>query len=558
MLKSLYIENYALIEKLQIQFGKGLNVITGETGTGKSIILGALGLILGDRAKSDMIRQDADRAVVEAVIAVSVYPDMDILQDTGDELIIRREVYANGRSRCFVNDSPVQLNVLSDLGNYLIDLHGQHEHQSLFKIENHLQYLDNYGGYQDLLIQVKDLFALYQDCDRALDAMKNQETLIHSKEELLRFQVSEIEKINPKTGEDTALESEERILRNAEKLHETVQLIQDLVYDGEGSVIERLSRAAQVLTQQNMIDKKFEKWAEDCDSARILAQEMVHGLQNFVSQNDFNPEHLQEIRERLNALSFLKKKYGTTLDEVLKFLSESQEALARITGLDDQIRQKEQELQDIREKLSQSCIQLSNERRGITPKLNAELIQILRDLGLSHAEIEIRITQKEHTKGPVTWEGKKLSVTEKGFDQAEFLISLNPGEQPRPLRQIASGGEISRIMLAIKTVMAESDNIPILVFDEIDTGISGRVARVVGKNLRAVSQKHQIVCITHLPQIASMADAHYAVLKITEQGRTRTQVRRLGDDDRIIEIAKLLGGETVTETAIQSARELLQ
>ncbi|MFC1568645.1 DNA repair protein RecN [bacterium] len=562
MLKTLTIKNYALIEILEINFHKGLNIITGETGTGKSIILGALGLILGDRAKTEMIRQGAERAIVEAVIEIpNSFPEdffteiMDTINN--QELIIRREVNATGRSRCFINDSPVPLALFTELGDLLIDLHGQHEHQALFKIDNHLTYLDNYGDYNDLLLTVKTLSKKYITQLNELNELKSHEANIKSKQELLAFQVQEIENVDPQPAEDEKLESEERILRDAEKLNETFQILEKLLYSGEGAVVENLSTAKQYLTQHMALDERFKRWGEECDSARISVQELYGAIQSFVTQIEYNPQRLEEIRDRLSQLILLKKKYGGSLEKVLIFFQNAVQELKQIDSLDDDIAKKTIELDQVRDDFSRNCCLLSKNRNETAVKLSKDIIKILMDLGLAHGELKINIHQKEMIEGPVQWNGKNYSASIKGMDQAEFLISLNPGEDPKPLRYVASGGEISRIMLAIKTILASTDNVPILVFDEIDTGISGRIARVVGKNLKHVSEKHQIICITHLPQIASLGDIHFTVEKEMDDGRTRTTLRQLNDDDRVIEIAKLLGGETITETTLENAKELL-
>lgn len=561
MLKTLIVENYALIESLRIDFHSGLNIITGETGTGKSIIIGALGLILGDRAKTDIIRQGAEKALVEAVLSVpkSISSTLaDEIAPPYDELLIRREVYSNGRNRCFVNDSPVTLSILADLGNLLIDLHGQHEHQALFRIENHLNYLDNYESNNELLDIVVESYNSYLSCLRELNEIKNRENELKNKEQLLSFQVQEIQRVDPKSGEDIDLDNQERILRNAEKLHESLNFLENLLYDGEGCVVEQLSEANRHLIQYQPIDDRFNKWAEECDSARISVQELFHTIQAFVNQIDFNADHLEEIRTRLSALTQLKKKYGGSLDEVLSFFTCSKNELKQIETLDETIQKKTEELSAIQKAFSDYCLQLSESRKNNALELSHDIVRVLSELGLQHAKVNIQLTQKEKEDGPVLLDNKTYAATQKGIDHAEFMISLNAGENPKPLRQIASGGEISRIMLALKTVMAETDQIPILVFDEIDTGISGRIARVVGKNLKEVSRKHQIICITHLPQIASLGDKHFTVMKEMSDGRTRTIVHSLSEQDRVVEIAKLLGGETITDNTLQNARELLQ
>jgi DNA repair protein RecN (Recombination protein N) len=561
MLKNLRIENYALIESLTLQFYGGLNIITGETGTGKSILMGALGLILGDRSKTDMIRQGSDKAVVEAEILIpdsipaGFFNDSLELSVAGKEVILRRELHRSGRSRAFIDDNPVPLNLLTELGDQLIDLHGQHDHQALLYIENHLSYLDNYSGNHELLNQTRLQFNSYVTCLRELNELKSNYEEFKKQQELLRFQLHEIDRSNPEPDEDTNLEQEERLLNQAEKLVETGQILEQLLYEGDSSVISRLSSARSQLLQHQDVSDQFAQWIKECDAARITVQELYRGVNAFLNQIDFDAGHLEQIRQRLGELSLLKKKYGPTLSDVLNFQQSGKQQLAKITTLDETVRNKEIQLT---QQFSETCNRLSEIRRSQSKALSKAIIDVLKDLGLNHVEINIQLLRKEDPAGPVELDGKRYQATEKGLEQIEFLISLNPGESPRPLRQIASGGEISRIMLAIKTVLAETDDIPVLVFDEIDTGISGRIARVVGKNLKAVSQKHQVICITHLPQIASMGDVHYSVDKEIQSGRTRTIVRQLNAEDRVLEIAKLLGGEKITDSTLATAKELLQ
>jgi DNA repair protein RecN (Recombination protein N) len=564
MLKNLRIENYALIESLTLQFYGGLNIITGETGTGKSILMGALGLILGDRSKTDMIRQGSDKAVVEAEILIpdsipaGFFNDSLELSVAGKEVILRRELHRSGRSRAFIDDNPVPLNLLTELGDQLIDLHGQHDHQALLYIENHLSYLDNYSGNHELLNQTRLQFNSYVTCLRELNELKSNYEEFKKQQELLRFQLHEIDRSNPEPDEDTNLEQEERLLNQAEKLVETGQILEQLLYEGDSSVISRLSSARSQLLQHQDVSDQFAQWIKECDAARITVQELYRGVNAFLNQIDFDAGHLEQIRQRLGELSLLKKKYGPTLSDVLNFQQSGKQQLAKITTLDETVRNKEIQLTQLRQQFSETCNRLSEIRRSQSKALSKAIIDVLKDLGLNHVEINIQLLRKEDPAGPVELDGKRYQATEKGLEQIEFLISLNPGESPRPLRQIASGGEISRIMLAIKTVLAETDDIPVLVFDEIDTGISGRIARVVGKNLKAVSQKHQVICITHLPQIASMGDVHYSVDKEIQSGRTRTIVRQLNAEDRVLEIAKLLGGEKITDSTLATAKELLQ
>lgn len=562
MLKKLHIQNYALIEKLDIHFGPGLTILTGETGAGKSIIIGALSLLLGERAKTDVIRKGASMAVVEGYFhAPETREWQQIARDnefSGEELLLRREIHDSGRSRAFVNDSPVSITLLSTIGDLLVDLHGQHAHQTLLKDDKHLDYLDNFGVGFELRERMSQSYKRYRSLNNQLETLKQQDADLRKKQELLEFQVQEIEKADPKPGEEEALEKEERILQNSEKLFQASNELTDLLYDGEGSVIERISTAESSLSALKDVDDLFIKWKNDCESVRITVQEMIHSLQDFVDKIEFNPERLEEIRERLGLFTRLKKKYGATIGEVLDFYVASKSELSQLESIEDEMAQATKALEEERVRMTQIAQELSEKRKTLALELESMIIAALEELGLKKGVFRIDLNQKPAPDGPVCVDGKCYAVESRGIDLAEFFISLNPGEDPKPLAKVASGGEISRIMLALKTVLAEADDIPVLVFDEIDTGISGRIASVVGKNLKDVAEKHQVVCITHLPQIASAGESHFSVRKVIKGERSLTRVQSLSDEERIQEIAKLIGGETVSESAIQSAKELLQ
>jgi len=560
MLKQLFIKNYALIDEIRIDFASGLNILTGETGAGKSIIIGALGLLLGERAKSDVIRQGEKMAVVEGLFQAPQIQLQDLIDSdlsSNSEFLLRREVHENGRSRAFINDSPISNTVLSQIGDRLIDLHGQHAHQTLLHQERHIEYLDNFGVGSSLLYQVKMSFLKVQSLTTKLNEfIKNKERL-KERQDLLAFQLKEIEQIKPEHGEEEQLEQEERLLRNSERLVETANRLSSILYDGEDSVAEQLSTSENDLSALSAVDIQFEKWAKDCESARILIQEMVSSFQSYVSKIEFNPERLEEIRERLGLFTLLKKKYGGSMEAVLSFWDTLKKELSQLDNIDEEDAKLKVQLEDEIQKFSKLCFELSSIREALSKELEKSTLGVLRELGLPNSEFSIQIDQTKNEKGFVRCEGVTYAASKNGIDNVEFYISTNPGESPKPLAKIASGGEVSRIMLSLKSVLADADQIPVLVFDEIDTGISGRIARVVGSQLKKVSDKHQVICITHLPQIASMGNSHYCVEKTVVDNRSQTHIRLLSENERISEIAKLLGGEETTESTLQSARELL-
>jgi len=560
MLKQLFIKNYALIDEIRIDFASGLNILTGETGAGKSIIIGALGLLLGERAKSDVIRQGEKMAVVEGLFQAPQIQLQDLIDSdlsSNSEFLLRREVHENGRSRAFINDSPISNTVLSQIGDRLIDLHGQHAHQTLLHQERHIEYLDNFGVGSSLLYQVKMSFLKVQSLTTKLNEfIKNKERL-KERQDLLAFQLKEIEQIKPEHGEEEQLEQEERLLRNSERLVETANRLSSILYDGEDSVAEKLSTSENDLSALSAVDIQFEKWAKDCESARILIQEMVSSFQSYVSKIEFNPERLEEIRERLGLFTLLKKKYGGSMEAVLSFWDTLKKELSQLDNIDEEDAKLKVQLEDEIQKFSKLCFELSSIREALSKELEKSTLGVLRELGLPNSEFSIQIDQTKNEKGFVRFKGITYAASKNGIDNVEFFISTNPGESPKPLAKIASGGEVSRIMLSLKSVLADADQIPVLVFDEIDTGISGRIARVVGSQLKKVSDKHQVICITHLPQIASMGNSHYCVEKTVVDNRSQTHIRLLSENERISEIAKLLGGEETTESTLQSARELL-
>ena len=562
MLKKLYIKDYALIDELSVKLGPGLNILTGETGTGKSIIIGALSLLLGERTNTDVIRQGAKVAVVEGFFNVPSSSRWDTaLKDkidlTPDGLLLRREVHETGRSRAFANDSPIPNTLLSNIGDLLIDLHGQHAHQTLLNMQHHLDYLDNFGVDSGLLQHLKESYKRFKSLTSKLENLREKESRLQEKRELLEFQLQEIDKANPREGEEESLELEERTLQNSERLLQTSRIISDLLYDGEGSVSEKLSTVETDLARLSGVDTVFEKWMKDCESARITAEEIVNSFQAYVSRVEFDPQRMEEVRERLGLFSRLKKKYGGSIEQVNQFRERIRDELVQIETMGDEIEEIANELEEEQEKLSIFCRNVSELRKKIISELTDKTIKVMEELGLKNSMFDVVLKQKEESQGPVQIESKHFSVSSRGIDSAEFLISLNPGEYPKSLSRIASGGEISRIMLALKAVLAEADEIPVLVFDEIDTGISGRIARVVGKNLREVAKKHQVICITHLPQIASMGELHFCVEKKVKANRSQTTIRPLNTEEKVVEIAKLIGGEEISESAIQSARELL-
>ncbi len=564
MLKSLYVENFALIDKLEVQFEPGLNIITGETGAGKSILIDALGSTLGSKIESESLRKGATKTVAECIFQIknnhelSSYLKICNIEGFDDTIILRKEISDSLRNRAFVNDSPIPNSILTDIGNLLVDLHGQHEHQSLLNVNYHIQYLDEFGDYYPLLTEVEANYNNFISLIDQLKALKERERTLAEKRDLFEFQLDEIKNINPNHGEEEALIQEEKILQNSEKLFQlSNELFHDL-YDKHDSVYDRVSEALNKLDQLAAIDNRFENIKSDCNAARVSIEEIAKFLQGYFNNIEFNPERLEQIRVRLGQFSMLKRKYHRTMDEIIAYGEQIQQEIHDIENIDMLVINKQREIDDQQKKMSQLCQELSSRRTEASQKLEEEVLEKLVQLGMKNAKFKVNIEWVADQKGAVILDSTNYRTSEKGIDQIEFYIAANPGEDLKPLAKVASGGEISRIMLALKSSLAQVDRIPVLIFDEIDMGISGRIAQSVGLALKRLSKTHQIICITHLPQIASMGDHHFVVEKISEQNSTRMQIRKLTTEDRAFEIAKLMGGESVTETHVQAARELIE
>jgi DNA repair protein RecN (Recombination protein N) len=562
MLRSLYIRDYALIEELTVEFDSGLNIITGETGAGKSILMGALKMILGERASLEVIRTGAKKAIIEGVFDNTgsgrirkLLEDNEL--DPADQIILRREISA-AQSRAFVNDTPAPLNVIREVASHLIDLHGQHEHQMLLRTETHVEVLDQFAGLGDLLARYQAQYAETADLVRELDALVAQERDLRQQKEQYEFQIKEIDTVGLEEGEEDALESEERILANAERLYEATLQMYDLLYESDNAVNDHLVRVRNELQDLARIDAGLEESAREAESAQIVVAELAHFLQDYNARIEFNPERLAFIRSRLGDLEMLKRRYGGTLESVLthrKDIGVRYELAVNFEGAIDTLNKKIAESQA---QLSDTARRLSRKRREGGERVVKAIVAELDRLGMPHSRFEVRFTQTPSNDGWIMDdEGRRTQAFPNGMDQVEFFISTNPGEALKPLARVASGGEISRIMLGLKTILAKSERLPILVFDEIDSGVSGTIANKVGESMRDLGQYHQIIAITHLAQIAAMGDVHYRVSKHVENGRTHSTISRLPDAERVHQVASLISGAEITDAALQSARELM-
>lgn len=565
MLKSLYVKNYVLIDELRIEFGEGLNIITGETGAGKSILVDAFGAVLGETLSKDAIRRGASKAIFEAQFELdAAQPIKNVLlqydiDDDDTQLIVRRELNASGRSRAFVNDSPVSLSMLAELGDLLVDLHGQHEHQLLLKSGKHIDYLDAFAGHTDLLLKMREAYKNLKAAQKESVALEEKQRQSNQARDLLMFQHNEIAAVEPEAGEDEALAQEELILRNAELLFEKSNALYEQLYNRDGAVAEVLRAAEKQLDDLQQIDSGFTSLRSECENARIIIDDIANALQKYAGDITFDAERLENIRQRLSLLNGLKKKYGGSLAAVLAHQEKVNNELLLLENLSEAIEQLHIRMEEQRRELGKLAAMASENRRAGAAKLGEQVTHELAQLGMPKAEFKVSQQSRETENATfVTIEGQNFRISAKGIDEIEFVIQPNPGEALKPLASIASGGEISRVMLALKTLLAESDQVPVLVFDEIDAGISGRVAQSVGLSLRRLAKGRQIISITHLPQIASMAQHHYLVEKQMDAGHTRSLIRRLEDDERKEHIARLFGGETVTQAHLDSAQDLIR
>jgi DNA repair protein RecN (Recombination protein N) len=561
MLKELNIKNFAIIDQLRVEFTAGLNVFTGETGAGKSIVVDALNLALGERASVDLIRTGCQEAVVEAAFELNGRGTADVTtllsgqgieMNAGEDLIVRRVLSSAGKNKVYINGSLANLATLSALGASLADIHGQHEHQSLLSLERQMEMLDSFGG----LGQLRDTFA--QDYHRLLEARKELGELEAGerdrahREDMLRFQKSEIETATLKPGEDAELANEQKVLANSEKIAGLSRAADEALYSADNSVLSGLKKAITGMKEIAAIDSRLVPALELCEAGRAQIEEASREVSAYADRVEFDPDRLEQIGDRLDLIQKLKKKYGSTIEEIIEFGAKAAAGLERMERSTEEIERLNKDIQTIKSGLTTGAKELTKKRAAAARELEKKIETELAHLGMTKTTFIAKITQEP---GDDTLDGHKLGP--RGADRVEFLISPNPGEDPKSLVKIASGGELSRIMLALKTILVEGDNIPTLVFDEVDAGIGGAVAEEVGKKLKRIAVKRQVFCITHLPQIASMATSHYGVSKSVKKDRTSTEVRLLEKKDRQDEIARMLGGKTITEATLRHAEEMI-
>jgi DNA repair protein RecN (Recombination protein N) len=537
MLRYLSIRNLAVIEHVQVEFEPGLNVLTGETGAGKSILVEAVGLLLGGRASSDLVRTGEDTAQVEGQF-----------EDGGREVVVRREVTAQGRSRAFIDGALATAASLRDLSDRLIELHGQHEHQVLLDPASHLDLLDAYAGLEDRRAHVADAFARLQALRTELQALQLDERQKAARVDLLTFQRDEIARARLRAGEDDELTGARQVLANAEKLQRLSAEAYSLLYDSEDAVLGSLTGVWRRVDELAALDPRAHPYMESRDAIKSQLEDLAYFLRSYSEAIDASPGRLNEVEDRLVLIERLKRKYGPTLADVLAHHDRCEEDLTAVAHLDDRAVQVSTDLDRARTDYLTEAGALSAERRKAADTFASALEASLAELAMARTRFEVRF--QPGAAGEATW-------TARGTDQAEFLLSPNPGEDLRPLSRIASGGELSRVMLALRGLARPSGRAPTLIFDEVDAGIGGRAADDVGRRLRELGRDAQVLCITHLPQIAAAGAAHFRVIKAVRGDRTIAAVERLRDEERPEELARMMAGAAVTSAALLSARDLL-
>ena len=567
MLRLLKITNFAIIDDLEIAFGPGLNVLTGETGAGKSIIFDALNLTLGARARGDLVRTGAKEAVVESVFEIpdttGGFATRSLLDEAGveiedeGELIVRRRVAEAGRSRIYLNGVLGTASLLSSVGERLVNIHGQHAHQSLLRPAGHLGLLDDFAQTSGERAALGELVRELKSAEEELRTHREGVRERAQRADLLRFQVEELEKAALRAGELSEIEAELPRLRNAGRLIEGAASLYERLYESEGAIVEKTGEIQRGLEDIAGLDESLGPLLEEAASAQAQLESLADSLRYYAEGIEHDPERLEALEAKRALVREMIRKYGSDEAECLAYLEECRNSLAVISDEEGT----EARLVDARDALqidlSKSALALSEERARAAKSLDARMEEALAELGLAGARFQTLITHQEDPEGFIRVGGRAVAIRADGIDRAQFHFSPNPGEPPRPLSRVASGGELSRLMLSLESVLRRADLIPTLIFDEVDAGIGGAVAEVVGRKLKGVSESHQVLVVTHLPQVASLGARHFRVAKHVAEGRTATRIELLEDGERVEEIARMGTGLEITAAAREHAREML-
>lgn len=550
MLLNLHVKNLALIEEVDVDFEKGLIVLTGETGAGKSLILGSVNIALGNKASKDMIRKGTDYSLVELTFSVSEncakqLKKYDIYMEKDNIITVTRKI-SEGRSISKINGETVNIKTLKNVMSLLIDIHGQHDHQSLLYTKNHLDILDKFAkdSILELKEKIKEEYSKYTKLIKKLEEFNIDEGQKAREIEFAEYEVNEIESANLKPEEDVQVEEEFKKLSNSKEIVSALSEIYNaLSYETAGGLGNIINKAVMDINSIKGMDEKISQFQTELYDIDNLCRELTSQIYDYNSGMDFNPEYVREVEERLDVINHLKLKYGNSIEEILRYKEEKEEYLEKLNNMTDEMESVKNQISELEGTLNNLCTKLSEQRKKAAKELEVLVKQALVDLNFIAVEFEIQITRKE-------------SIGENGFDNVEFMISTNPGESVKPLVKVASGGELSRIMLAIKSILATEDDIDTLIFDEIDTGISGQTAMKVAEKMAKISRNHQVICISHLSQIAAMADSHYLIKKTADENSTTTSIKKLTRQQSIEELVRINGGSGITEAGLIHATEM--
>lgn len=557
MLVELNIQNFAILENLNINFTKGFNVLTGETGAGKSIIVEAISLILGERASRELIRTGSDKAVIEGIFYLE---EPEIVKKTLSEygieiskdnyLLLSREIFSTGRSVSRVNGRTVTLSMLNKITENIIDIHGQHEHQSLLNVKNHIKIVDAFGdmNFKNLKNSIGRLYEEVVDLKKKVHNL-SMGTIERDREiDLLKYQIEEINDANLSIEEEKEVEQEYNKMANAREISSTVGDVVDILNSDDynySSILDQLNRSIALMNNIEEYDDKIKEINNSLENLNFELQEISITLMQYIEGIDYSEERMVYLEDRIDIINTLKKKYGNTITEILEYKDEISRKLDILINNENEIQKLNLDIEKLEKKLKENCKLLSKKRKVISKEIEKAISKELNQLNMQKVILKVNFEKLDY-------------FTREGYDKVEFLISTNLGEELKPLSKIASGGEISRIMLAFKTILAKYDDVPCLIFDEIDTGISGRTAQIVGEKINNISKNRQVICISHLPQIAALADTHFSIIKTIKKGKTITNVNKLDYDDRIKEMSRLLGGVDLTDTTKLHAKEMLE
>ncbi|MCZ6791405.1 MAG: DNA repair protein RecN [Candidatus Dadabacteria bacterium] len=550
MILGLTLKNFTIIEDLSVGLSSGLNIITGETGAGKSVIVDAINIILGDKASPDNIKSGKEEAHIEALFDIS---SDEVIQErlkssgfdiSSGELLIKRVIYPNARSRVFINGSLSTLTLLSTITQGLVDIFNQHEHQSLLKQENHLKILDNFGETANEVSRLREQYQNYLEAKKELDDLIQSQKDRFEKEDYLKYQLSEIDGAELQLGEDEKLEAEKLKLINTEKLNSTTQGAYDILYESESSILGSLQRVSDDLLNSGKIDSTLAEIGQSIEKGRLQIQDAAFSLRDYNSELTHDSGRLDIVEDRIHLIGDLKRKYGESVSQIILKRDEIEKELKNIEHFDERVKSLSSESQMLMDELLRLAGKISKKRKQSSKKLTSVLEKELNEVGIKGGQFHIEFTDKE--------------ISSNGVDDISFLFSANPDEKPKPLTKVASGGELSRIMLVLKEVIARVEGGSVIIFDEADSGVGGAVAEAVGQKIRKLSQSYQVICITHLPQVAKFADSHLAVSKTHNDNKTQVTIKSLEGDERVFELARMIGGFNITQKTIDAAYEMLK